>query len=197
MVFDFYDLADLQQLAKQTAYLADVVGVIQESELTLARFKNKLGNPQTQMKFHISDGKTTIRVTFWDTFVESFEEALKEMFEEPLILIVGCGTVTEWQGDVDISNIGATTFHINSNHHSVNDMRNMLKDPNYKNQQYLLGKKPELKVIAVEEIMNYNLDSAEKEFLCDLTVSTVLQTTQWFRNIYTSCYEDTYSVDNL
>ncbi|XP_074374524.1 uncharacterized protein LOC141714928 [Apium graveolens] len=76
-------------------------------------------------------------------------------------------------------------------------MRNMMKDPNYKNQQYLLGKKPELKVIAVEEIMNYNLSSAEKEFLCDLTVSTVLQTTQWFRNICTSCYEDTYSVDNL
>lgn len=40
------------------------------------------------MKFNIIDGKNTARVTFWDAFVELFEDVLKEDFEKSLIIII-------------------------------------------------------------------------------------------------------------
>ncbi|KAK1374954.1 hypothetical protein POM88_031147 [Heracleum sosnowskyi] len=89
--FDFYDIGDLEELSKQTTYLIDVIGVIEEPELNLAKFKNRLGRPQTHMKFHICDGNSRVKVTFWDAFAELFDEAIKEEFEWPLIIIIGSG----------------------------------------------------------------------------------------------------------
>ncbi|KAL8145731.1 hypothetical protein AgCh_003759 [Apium graveolens] len=92
-VFDFYDLGDLKELSNQTTYLTetDVIGVICDTHLTLAKFKNKFQQQQTQIKFQISDGKNSSKVTFWDAFVEEFDEALKGDLEYPLIIIIGCG----------------------------------------------------------------------------------------------------------
>lgn len=82
-VFDFYDLADLKQLSKQTTYLTgnsqpkhllvnpksklinwslyiyveDVIGVIEEQEVNLNKLRNRFGVVQPQMKFHITDGR--------------------------------------------------------------------------------------------------------------------------------------------
>lgn len=39
-----------------------------------------------------------MKVTFWDAFAELFAEALQGDFEYRLIIIIGCGRVTEWQG---------------------------------------------------------------------------------------------------
>ncbi|KAK1402285.1 hypothetical protein POM88_001890 [Heracleum sosnowskyi] len=125
--FDFYDLADLKELSTQTTYLTDVIGVIQDhDELRLARFNNRLGQPQTQIKFTITDGKTNVNVTFWDQLAEHFDEAIREEdFETPLIIIIGCGRVTKWKEEVDVSNVGATSFYINYNHHCVSLLRAM------------------------------------------------------------------------
>lgn len=51
------------------------------------------------MKFNITDGKTSVRVTFWDSFAELLEEQLKDDFEYPLIIIISCARITEWQGN--------------------------------------------------------------------------------------------------
>lgn len=76
----------------------DVVGVIKNTELTLAKFKNRLQQSQTQIKFEITDGIHETKVTFWDSFAEEFEEALKQNLEYPLIIIIGCGRISQWQG---------------------------------------------------------------------------------------------------
>lgn len=127
----------------------DVIGIIQDPELTLVKFQNRLGQPQTQMKFTIIDGTSQVKVTFWDQFAELFDDTLKEDFEYPLILIIGSARITEWKGNlfhtndffktltiicifgfniagqVDISNVGATTFYLNYQHHSVHHLRQM------------------------------------------------------------------------
>lgn len=41
---------------------------------------------------------TTVNVTFWDAFAELFADTLDGDFEYPLIIIIGCGRITEWQG---------------------------------------------------------------------------------------------------
>ncbi|KAK1352358.1 hypothetical protein POM88_053297 [Heracleum sosnowskyi] len=97
-VFDFYDLADLKQLSQQTTYLTDVVGIIKKPEPVLSKLINKFGQDQTTTRFQITDGRTTVKVTFWDAFAEQLAEALKEDFERPVIIIIGSCRVTEWKG---------------------------------------------------------------------------------------------------
>lgn len=72
--------------------------MIQDAELRLSRFTNKLGQPQSQIKFHKTDGKSSARVTFWDAYAEMFEDLLKEDLEYPIIIIISPGRITEWQG---------------------------------------------------------------------------------------------------
>ncbi|XP_074343688.1 uncharacterized protein LOC141682900 [Apium graveolens] len=130
-VFNFYDLADLKELTTQTTYLADIIGVIQDPNLIISRFTNKLHQQQSQMKFYIFDGNTYVRVTLWDAFAEQFHETLMEDFEKSFIVIIICARITLWQNEVDVSNIGPTSYYFNSNHHSAVHLRNELKFPQF------------------------------------------------------------------
>ncbi|XP_074371007.1 uncharacterized protein LOC141712101 [Apium graveolens] len=115
-VFDFYDLGELNNISKQTTYLTDVIGVIKIPVPTLSRFTNKLNHEQ----------RNSVKVTFWDAFAELFAEALKEEYEYPFIITIGSARIQEWNNDV--SHVGATTFYLNYNHHSVGQLRKMLKE---------------------------------------------------------------------
>ncbi|XP_074340611.1 replication protein A 70 kDa DNA-binding subunit E-like isoform X2 [Apium graveolens] len=59
--FDFFDHADLKNLAKQTAYLADVVGII-KIHRGIEDIVNKHGKPQKQAKFTISNGSSNVNL---------------------------------------------------------------------------------------------------------------------------------------
>lgn len=39
-----------------------------------------------------------MKVTFWDAFAELFADFLEGDFEYPIIVIIGSGRVTEWEG---------------------------------------------------------------------------------------------------
>ncbi|KAK1393024.1 hypothetical protein POM88_012080 [Heracleum sosnowskyi] len=195
VAFDFYDLGDLEELSKQTTYLIDVVGVIEEAELNLAKFKNRLGEPQTQIKFHICDGNSRVKVTFWDAFAELFHEAIEEGFEWPLIVIIGSGRVTLWKEEVDISNVGATTFYINYNHYSVNHLRNMLKEKNFIEEQNTILKKEPVPLLNIKEIKELPEEYLEKQVLCNVKVKKVNTQQNWFKHICTSCYEEAKKVN--
>uniref|UniRef100_A0A165YUZ5 Replication protein A 70 kDa DNA-binding subunit B/D first OB fold domain-containing protein n=1 Tax=Daucus carota subsp. sativus TaxID=79200 RepID=A0A165YUZ5_DAUCS len=58
--FDFYDLADLKDLANQSTYLTDVIGVVHEREIQLGDIKNRFGVQQRQIKITITDGRFEI-----------------------------------------------------------------------------------------------------------------------------------------
>ena len=92
---------------------------------------------------------TSVKVTFWDDFAHMFADECKEEIVFPLILIIGSARVQLWQGiklsylhiliyflhliaalyyntdEVVLSNVPATTIHINCNHCSVTEMRRM------------------------------------------------------------------------
>ncbi|WOG86080.1 hypothetical protein DCAR_0205277 [Daucus carota subsp. sativus] len=108
--FDFYDLADLKDLANQSTYLTDIIGVVHERQIELGDIKNRFGVQQRQIKITVTDGRTMVKVTFWDDFAKLFADALKDnAFEYPLILIVCCGRPQEWQKQINITNVTATS----------------------------------------------------------------------------------------
>ncbi|XP_063950036.1 uncharacterized protein LOC135152845 [Daucus carota subsp. sativus] len=91
--FDFYDLADMKELSKQTTLLADVVGVVTKRD-ALRKINNRHGKEQLQVKMMISDGKSTLNVVLWDKMAEDFTRDIhKNKYEEPFILIIASGKV--------------------------------------------------------------------------------------------------------
>ncbi|KAK1353297.1 hypothetical protein POM88_052432 [Heracleum sosnowskyi] len=178
--FDFYDIGDLKQLSQQTTYLTDVIGVVEEIELYLNNVRNRLGSMQTQMKFHLTDGRQSVKVTLWDELAELLDVTLKEDLEYPLIIIIGCGRVTEWQNTVQISNVAATTFYINYAHHSVTQMRKMLKQPEFAEYQKSFNRRSPPQLYTIEEIKNLGNDSIEAEVLCKVRIEQLTKEETWW-----------------
>ncbi|KAK1402266.1 hypothetical protein POM88_001871 [Heracleum sosnowskyi] len=141
--FDFYDIADLKELTKQTTYLTDVIGVILDAEINLAKFNNKRGR------------------------------------------------VTEWHEEVDVSNVGASTFYLNYDHYSVNHLRTMLKGPDFKEYPKSMVHFEPLQVLTIKQIKELGEDYIEKKVLCNVKVKKVQRQEKWFKYICTSCYKET------
>ncbi|KAL8119166.1 hypothetical protein AgCh_016615 [Apium graveolens] len=85
--FDFYDHSELMELTKQTTHLADVIGIVKFYQ-PLTHLVNKFNDAQKQVKLILTDERSSINVTFWDTFAEMFDEQMKEVHEKPTILII-------------------------------------------------------------------------------------------------------------
>uniref|UniRef100_A0A166I8N2 Replication factor A C-terminal domain-containing protein n=1 Tax=Daucus carota subsp. sativus TaxID=79200 RepID=A0A166I8N2_DAUCS len=186
--FDFYDLADLKDLANQSTYLTDVIGVVHEREIQLGDIKNRFGVQQRQIKITITDGRRMVKVTFWDDFAQLFADAVKKnTFEYPLILIVCCGRAQEWQKQINITNVTATTFYINCNHSSVAHMRKMLSQPEFEEYNKSVPKWKPIQMLSINQIKNVKADDSETEVLCKVIIDKVMQDT-WYKDICTSCY---------
>ncbi|KAL8102907.1 hypothetical protein AgCh_027441 [Apium graveolens] len=129
--FDFVDHSELMEMTKQTTYLAgasyiDVVGIIKFRE-TISDLVNRLGNAQKQSKFTITDGRSNIKVTFWDNFALKFEKLFLQVVEEPVIIILGSCRVGLWNDEVDLTSVAATECFVNYNHFSVTHLRKMFE----------------------------------------------------------------------
>ncbi|KAK1354974.1 hypothetical protein POM88_048230 [Heracleum sosnowskyi] len=83
----------------------DVVGIIKFYQ-PLVDLVNKWGNPQKQVKFTITDGRSSVNVTFWDAFAEKFQEQMNRVSEKPVIVIIASIRVGLW-------NIGKWVFSSN------------------------------------------------------------------------------------
>ncbi|WOG92585.1 hypothetical protein DCAR_0311858 [Daucus carota subsp. sativus] len=130
-IFDFYDLAELKEIADSNIYLKDVIGVIWKDQ-PLADLTNRFGKPQVKVKFTIVDTRTAVNVTFWDSMAEEFVAAKKKAKGHPIIIIIASAKVTYWEGtinkirQIEISNAASTKFYMNYTDPRVMDIRKML-----------------------------------------------------------------------
>uniref|UniRef100_A0A165A0B4 Uncharacterized protein n=1 Tax=Daucus carota subsp. sativus TaxID=79200 RepID=A0A165A0B4_DAUCS len=184
--FDFYDHSQLEELSKQTTYLADVVGIIKDYD-NIRDLTNRHGQSQRQAKFYITDGNSNISVTFWDNFGQNFDKLMKSGLEKPVIIIISGCRVGKWNGEIDISNNTATTVYLNYKHHSVVTLRKLLTNPEFAKKA--LGK-PKVKSMAmatVKELENLGKDDIEGFFMAHVKITKIDETFSWFYNACTSC----------
>ncbi|WOG81862.1 hypothetical protein DCAR_0101016 [Daucus carota subsp. sativus] len=125
-IFDLYEYSELKKRADQVMYLTDVIGVLEKKEKA-NYYKNKDEVDTIDIRFKITDGRKKINVTFWGSFAEEFGNALDEVKEEIIIVIIASAKVKAWQDQIDITNYSPTQFYINCEHHSVTTMRKMFK----------------------------------------------------------------------
>ncbi|XP_063950587.1 uncharacterized protein LOC108221696 [Daucus carota subsp. sativus] len=109
----------------ETTYVIDVVGVIKDHKILLEQITNRHGIQQEQAKFVISDGRTNVNVTFWDKYAQVFVEAIWKKMETPVIIILAGCRVQMWSNAPNVTHVAPTTFYLNLNHHSVNQLRRM------------------------------------------------------------------------
>ncbi|KAK1351309.1 hypothetical protein POM88_054473 [Heracleum sosnowskyi] len=193
--FDLYELGDLRPLSKQTTFLNDVIGVIEEHDL-IGKIRNVNWVIQSQIKFKITDGSKSVQVTFWDEFAEYFAEMLKEETVYPVILIIGSARVTLWREEVILTNVGATTFYINCNHRSVVEIRKMIAQNMFSKNKLANGGKRCATIYMVKDIKNLGDDFIESHILCQVKLTKFQQVKTWCHPICTSCYERVHVLNN-
>ncbi|KAK1357532.1 hypothetical protein POM88_050788 [Heracleum sosnowskyi] len=159
--FDFFEMEELSNLAKQNVYLADAVGVVIKRDNLRPVRNTKLGTDQMQVRMKMTDGKKKINVIFWDKFAEDFQQDIdSNQYEEPLILIIASGKVGVWKEETDICNFFPTAYFINYKHHSVQQLRKLISEGNFSLDITYSTSQPRkpLRLCTVEEIKNFNQD---------------------------------------
>ncbi|KAK1356389.1 hypothetical protein POM88_049645 [Heracleum sosnowskyi] len=167
--FDFYDHSEVMALTKQTTYLADVVGIIKSNFKGINKLHNRLGKDQCQAKFTITDGKSNIKVTFWDRYVEFFAKTMSETVETPVIIIIATCKVGLWNG--------------------------MSKNEEFLKKIFeKLGRKM-AEMRKIEDIKNLGKEAIEAQVLTHLRIQTVEETEMCYSNYCTTCKNKTQMVD--
>ncbi|WOH00366.1 hypothetical protein DCAR_0519725 [Daucus carota subsp. sativus] len=187
--FDFYDLVDLEPLTKQTTYLADVIGIMEEHD-PVGKIKNRNRVIQQQFKFEITDGSTSTNVTFWDGFAVMFEEKLKEEKEYPLILIIGCGRIQMW---------GATTTYLNCGHHSVTEIRKTMSEKDFSQSKLSTPRSRCTNVLKLTTLNMLGADYTDKTSLIEneetcMTCQRIVPYGEEIFEIYMEAVDDTGSI---
>ncbi|KAK1398867.1 hypothetical protein POM88_008730 [Heracleum sosnowskyi] len=168
----------------------DVIGFVKFDDPEINHFVNKFGLPQKQFKFEITDGRTTVKVTFWDALAELLEKSLTDELEVPLIMIIASARVGCWQEEIDISNVPATMFYLNYPHHSVHEMRELASQPMFADLFLRSHNSNILKLYSATDIQHFGTEYVESQVMCELKIMYVEPTEKWYIYICTSCYRE-------
>ncbi|KAK1387266.1 hypothetical protein POM88_015444 [Heracleum sosnowskyi] len=186
--FDFYDHSELDNLRMNPMYLVDVVGIIQNRETIVVRdLLNKLGQHQSQAKFSITDGRSMVNVTFWDSLANNFYHDLLNQEEDPVIIIITSCRAGTWNGELDVSNVGATAFYLNHTHHTVKQIRKMLATPNYTKEILATQTKKKTELLKIKNIKILGADYIQAHVIVHVKITAVQETQNWYFHICTGC----------
>ncbi|KAK1368803.1 hypothetical protein POM88_034895 [Heracleum sosnowskyi] len=186
--FDFYDHNELIKIANKNVYLTDVIGIVKNREdVELRDLVNRLGQRNLQSKFAITDGSSNVNVTFWDDLAKKIGHDLMQQIEDPVIIIITSCKVGTWNDQVDISNVAATTYFLNHEHHSVKEIRKMLSNPNFAKKALQAKRKKKAELMTIADIKKLGKESIEAEVITHANIQSVEETNVWYYSICTGC----------
>ncbi|KAL8115587.1 hypothetical protein AgCh_022183 [Apium graveolens] len=185
--FNFYDHSELYELSKQITYLVDIVGIIKQYE-PLATLVNKHGDAQRQVKLVITDGKSSINVTFWDACAENFDQEMNELKERPAILIIASSRVGLWNGEVDLSSVGGTQCYLNYNHYIVVQLRR--KRVGFKEQMYDADRHGKVELLSAATIKDLGPEYIMRQVCAHLHIKYIEETGSWYTTVCTGCGDE-------
>ncbi|KAK1382189.1 hypothetical protein POM88_019924 [Heracleum sosnowskyi] len=147
-------------------------------------------SPQKQVKFTITDGRSSVNVTFWDGFAEKFQEEMNKVSEIPVIVIIASSRVGLWNDKVDLSSVGGTMCYLNYNHYSVLQLRKKLTEPLFSQQISVVDKNRELELLKVEAIKRLGKDYIMREVCTHVTIKSIEETHKWYSTVCTDCDQE-------
>lgn len=190
--FDFYNLEDMRGMKDDNRFLTDVVAVILDVQ-PKAQYTKESGE-KSHVQFTITNGKKTMNVTFFNEFGDCFLKAKEKVVDEPVIIIIASAKVTEWKDVLYLTNFPSTRFYLNTNHHTVNLLRQRLGEPNFYDMD-IDDKVEDSPCVKVVDIKKLSDDYIEKIVSCQLTVRKVDERMNWYVHFCTNYDKDLKLVD--
>ncbi|KAK1376770.1 hypothetical protein POM88_032963 [Heracleum sosnowskyi] len=121
---------------------------------------------------------------------QELEKQMKEDLEIPKIIIIASAKVSSWEDKIEISNVSATNFYLNFNHHSVFQLRQMLSTPLFSKYDFSSQFAEKLQKLNAEEIKKLGVEYIEAKVICDVKFQQVHELNSWNRSVCTTCFND-------
>ncbi|XP_063948157.1 uncharacterized protein LOC135152238 [Daucus carota subsp. sativus] len=124
--FDLFHYDAIEKLADDNRFLIDMAGKVINVQDLIKIKKND--EEKTLFKFQISNGSSTVHVTFFDQFGELAEKDFGNADRRNLYVIISCAKVGRYEGLPHLSNYPATRVYINPKHYCINELKRSISE---------------------------------------------------------------------
>ncbi|KAL1809353.1 hypothetical protein ACET3Z_026343 [Daucus carota] len=155
--------------------------------MPLKEYMNDDKQNKIQKSFSVTNGRCSIKVTFFDKLAESIEESLRKLLEQKVVIIIASAKIGTFQGgEVNITNYPATRFYINFDHKAVKEL--LSRDITPTSETYMSTNTEVLEeFMSVAEIKKLKEDYIKKKVVCNVTVKKVEESLHWYDNVCAKC----------
>ncbi|WOH11359.1 hypothetical protein DCAR_0830841 [Daucus carota subsp. sativus] len=132
-MFHFTDLSAIMDLARESNFLIDVVGIVQQVQ-PLSTYRNKYNQLKYSIEITINDMLfvfifyiTSAQVIFYDEMEQSINHEVHNAGQHPVIVVLSSVKARLIQGEAKLTNYSPTRFFINLDHEAVGDLRDAFR----------------------------------------------------------------------
>ncbi|KAL1811212.1 hypothetical protein ACET3Z_021277 [Daucus carota] len=94
--FDFSAFEEIEKIANDNRFLIDIVGIVRNKRPFISDVKD--GKEHLRLKFDITDGKSAVRVTFFNDLARLCDNALLEDYQNNTVIAISSGKVAQYHG---------------------------------------------------------------------------------------------------
>ncbi|KAK1395161.1 hypothetical protein POM88_014217 [Heracleum sosnowskyi] len=200
--FEFVTLEDLSNLASETSTGVDVLGVVEDERLTVRSVTTKFGEKK-QLKFKISNGRRSEKVTIWGQLANSVKDMIVEEKITPKIIILTSTKIHIYNNEVQINTMPSTKVYMNYDNEHVASMRERLEKksqntPNTKRIQSLQHPrtKVQYEITDLKKLMPIKDEAyIDKEVQCHAKICKVEEDSSWRYKSCIFCKADVKQLD--
>ncbi|KAL1831005.1 hypothetical protein ACET3Z_000656 [Daucus carota] len=164
--FDLFHYDEIDKLADDNRFLIDMVGKVKNVQELIKIKKNE--DEKMLFKFEITNGRSSVQVTFFDYFGEQLETEFGKLDGTSIFVIISCAKVGRYEGVAHLSNYPATRVFINPEHYNVDRLKKSLTEEKKK-------------------IKNLPKDFEEGIIYCEVTVKRFMDKSSWYFRKCTGC----------
>ncbi|KAL8115111.1 hypothetical protein AgCh_021797 [Apium graveolens] len=189
-VFHFYNFSDVKDLPTTLpkSQLIDVIGYIIEGDYNIRQLTNNNDVEQIQLRFTMTDGRTSVKFCFWDDFATTFDKEVKAQHVRPIIAIVSSCRYGLFKEEVQLSNLPATRFLINYDHPAVEHFRERYDEGDFKIEDPTQVEIDKPKILTLASIQKLSDDYIKKHVMCKVKIVDVEEKSNWWHYICTKCH---------
>ncbi|KAL1804946.1 hypothetical protein ACET3Z_028014 [Daucus carota] len=188
--FDLFHYDEIEKLADDNRFLIDMVGKVKNVQELIKITKDE--EEKTLFKFQISNGSSTVPVTFFDQFGQNVEKQFANYDSNNLYVIISFAKVGRYEGMPHLSNYPATRVFVNPKHYSVQELKRSWTEKKKEPVVHTIHKEEcaveiPRKIITVKDIKNLEANYGEDSVLCEVTVKRFTDQKNWYFRKCTGC----------
>ncbi|KAK1369819.1 hypothetical protein POM88_035911 [Heracleum sosnowskyi] len=139
----------------------------------------------------VEENGSKIQVIFWDKYGENFDKAMNEQVEKPVIVILSSCKAGLWNDEVELSNVSATKYYLNYNHHSVLQLRKRMNQPKFVDIAMATTETRKIEQLKINQITKLGKEYIKSQVMLLVQIKSVVDTQSWFMRTCTTYDHET------